>query len=193
MGEPLVALSEERWIRAAKGGDLEAFNSLVDAYQNVAYTVALRTLGHGEDAADATQEAFASAFRGIATFRGGSFKAWLIRIVVNACYDLLRRRRQTVSLDEEPSEGPAIAVPDHADRAVAAADVQRALMMLPVEFRAVLIMHELQDLPLEEISATLEIPVGTVKSRLHRGRAALGRALAGEPRGAKAASKRPTR
>ena len=71
MGEPLVILDEQRWIRAAQDGDADAFNSLVDAYQDMAYTVAVRTLGHAEDAADATQEAFISAYRSIGGFRGG--------------------------------------------------------------------------------------------------------------------------
>jgi RNA polymerase sigma-70 factor (ECF subfamily) len=85
--------------------------------------------------------------------------------------------------------------PDHADRAAVATDVQRALMAVQPDFRAVLIMHELQDLPLEDIARTLDLPIGTVKSRLHRGRVALGRVLSGdrtrEPRGVPAPSKPP--
>jgi RNA polymerase sigma-70 factor (ECF subfamily) len=186
--------SDRELIERFRAGRRDAFTELMARNERRIYNLAYRMLGGAEDARDATQDAFLSCYKNLAGFRGeAEFSTWMHRIAVNACYDLLRRRRQTVSLDEEPAEGAAVAVPDHADRAVAAADVQRALMTLPAEFRAVLIMHELQDLPLEEIAATLEIPVGTVKSRLHRGRAGLGRALAGEPRGAKDASKGPTR
>src|SRR5439155_21800683 len=96
---------------------------------------------------------------------------------VNACYDALRRRRDTTSMEDLPVD--PLPVPDHAERAAAATDVQRALLAVPPDFRAVLVMHELQDLPLDEIAATLDLPVGPVKSRLHRGRVALGRILSG--------------
>jgi RNA polymerase sigma-70 factor, ECF subfamily len=185
--------SDRELIERFRAGRRDAFTELMSRNERRIYNLAYRMLGGPEDARDATQEAFLSCYRNLAGFRGDAeFSTWLHRIAVNACYDLLRRRRQTLSLDEEPAEGIA-AVPDHADRAVATADVQRALMSVRPEFRAVLVMHELQDLPLEEIAATLEVPVGTVKSRLHRGRAALGRALAGEPQRADDASKRPTR
>ena len=112
---------------------------------------------------------------------------------MNACYDSLRRRRESVSLDERPIEPGAH--PDHAEQAVSAVDIQRALVEVPPDFRAVVIMHELQDMPLEEIAAILEVPVGTVKSRLHRGRVAMGRALSagnsGEPKAVRASSNPP--
>jgi RNA polymerase sigma-70 factor (ECF subfamily) len=93
-----------------------------------------------------------------------------------------------VPLSEVPEPSPAR---DHADQAVAAVDVQRALMLVPIEFRGVLLLHDLQGLQYEDVAAALEIPLGTVKSRLHRGRVALGRVLRGEPATVSAASKPP--
>src|SRR5205823_3665460 len=143
-----------------------------------------------EDARDAAQDAFLSCFRHLDRFRGDSaFGTWLHRITVNACYDALRRRPP----EPVPLQGlePAPA-PDHADRATAAVDVQRALSKVPMEFRAVMIMHDVQGLPYEEVAEALGVPLGTVKSRLHRGRLVLARLLAGEPEAAPAASKPST-
>src|SRR6267142_4122780 len=90
-------------LRAAQRGEVAAFNSLVQVYQRQVYNICYRTLGNAEDAADATQDAFLSAFRGLKTFRGpaSGFRAWLVRVAVNACYDQLRRRqrRPSESLD----------------------------------------------------------------------------------------------
>src|SRR5512140_1893583 len=106
-------MDETALILDAQKGDLDAFNRLVLSYQDVLYNTALRILGHHSLAADATQEAFISAFRSLNSFRGGSFKAWLMRTVSNACYDELRRqkRRPTVPLepandDDEEIESP---------------------------------------------------------------------------------------
>jgi RNA polymerase sigma-70 factor (ECF subfamily) len=158
------------------------------------YNLAYRMLGNSEDARDATQDAFLSCFRNLSRFRGESaFSTWLHRIAVNACYDSLRRRRDSTSLDDRPVE-PA-PFPDHADQATSAIDIQRALSSIPPDFRVVVVMHEVQDMPLEDIASILDVPVGTVKSRLHRGRVALGRALSartpGEPNAAQAPSKPP--
>ncbi len=122
----------------------------------------------------------------------------LHRITVNACYDALRKRPpEPVPMERlEPSP-----IRDHADQAVAVVDVQRALARVPVEFRATLVLHDVQGLPYEEVAVILNVPVGTVKSRLHRGRLALARLLGGEPpvrpggepRQRPAASKPPTR
>ena len=165
-------------VRRFQQGQEQAFAVLMERHERRVYNLAYRMLGSPEDARDATQDAFLSCFRHLAKFRGdSSFSTWLHRIALNACYDALRRRRDTTSL-EGRSVDP-MPVPDHADRAAAATDVQRALLGVPPDFRAVLVMHELQDLPLEDIATTLGLPVGTVKSRLHRGRVALGRFLSG--------------
>ncbi len=144
------------------------------------YNLAYRMLGHSEEARDATQEAFLSCFRHLGGFRGeAAFSTWLHRIALNVCYDALRKRSATpVEAMRFPEP---VASPGPEDQTATSIDVQRALMAVSPEFRAVLILHELQDVPVEQIAAALELPVGTVKSRLHRGRVALGRALMGEP------------
>jgi RNA polymerase sigma-70 factor (ECF subfamily) len=144
------------------------------------YNLAYRMLGEVNDARDATQETFLSCFRNMKRFRGdAAFSTWLHRIAVNVCYDSLRKRRPMA--DEAVEREAAGATPDHADQTAASVDVQRALLTVPPEFRAVLVMHEIQDLPVDHIAEALELPPGTVKSRLHRGRVALARALKREP------------
>ena len=178
-GPTPVELSDPDLVRRFQGGEERAFDLLMARHERRVYNLAYRMLGNPDDARDATQDAFLSCFRHLAQFRGDSaFSTWLHRIALNACYDVLRRRRDTTSLDDRRVEPSPVA--DHADRAAVGADVQRALMAVPPDFRAVLVMHELQDLPLEEIATALDVPVGTVKSRLYRGRVALGRILAGE-------------
>jgi RNA polymerase sigma-70 factor (ECF subfamily) len=138
--------------------------------------------GREEDARDAAQEAFLTALRKLSSFRGeAAFTTWMHRVTVNACYDLLRKRQRQPLLerggeDDLPGPEPPPA-PDHADVTVLSIDVQRALLEVPEDFRAVMILHDVQDLPQEEVAAILGVPVGTVKSRLHRGRVALAKAL----------------
>lgn len=146
-------------------------------------------LGRPEDARDATQDAFVAAFRRLSSFRRDArFSTWLHRIAVNVCLDALRRPDRARAADAEvPEPSPA---PDHADGVAAAVDIRRALLGVPAEFRAVLVLHDVQDVPVEEVAEILGIPSGTVKSRLHRGRVALGRLLAGEPNDAPAPSNR---
>lgn len=174
-------------MEAARRGDVAAFNRLVDAYQSLAYNVAYRTLGQAETAADATQDAFLAAFRGIREFRGASFRAWLLRIVVNTCYDCLRRqrRRPADSLEAlveqehageplDPSPGPERT----ALQRETAALIQRLLDELPAEQRLAVVLCDVQGLSYEEAAEALAVPLGTVKSRLARGRAQLRDALA---------------
>jgi len=166
-------------VRRFQRGDEAAFVTLMQRHERRVYNLAYRMVGRVEDARDVTQDAFVSAYRHLRNFRGDSaFGTWLHRIAVNACYDLLRKRPTlTVPFDEQIGDRPSGA--DPAERASTAADVQRALLSVPQEFRAVLVLHEVQDLPVEEIATALGIPSGTVKSRLHRGRIALGKALIG--------------
>jgi RNA polymerase sigma-70 factor (ECF subfamily) len=173
-----------------RDGDREAFATLVARHERRVYNLAYRMLGRPEDARDAAQEAFISCFRHLDRFRGDSaFGTWLHRITVNACYDALRRRPPEPAPLQGEEPAPA---GDHADRAAATVDVQRALSRVPLEFRAVLVMHDVQGVPYEEVAQALDVPLGTVKSRLHRGRLALARLLAGEPVAAPAASKPST-
>jgi RNA polymerase sigma-70 factor (ECF subfamily) len=177
--------TDEELANLARAGDVHAYGDLAARHEARVYRVCLRILGDAEDARDAAQEAFVSGLRTIGSFRGDSaFTTWMHRIAVNACYDLLRRRRRQPMLrlaDEEgrvPEPGPP--VPDHAETVVGTLHVTEALARVPEEFRAALVLADVEDLPYVEIAAILGVAVGTVKSRVHRGRAALGREL-GEP------------
>jgi RNA polymerase sigma-70 factor, ECF subfamily len=173
--------SDQALIDRFRGGDEAAFTALVERHERRVYNLAYRILGRAEDAREASQDAFLSCFRNLSRFRGdAAFTTWLHRIAVNACYDMLRRRQPIPFSELELVEPPP--APDHAEAAAAAVDVHRALQEVPIEFRAVIVMYDLHGMPYEEIAQALEVPLGTVKSRLHRGRVALGRAL-GAPSG----------
>jgi RNA polymerase sigma-70 factor, ECF subfamily len=174
--------TDEELVRRFVGGERDAFAVLVERHQARVYNIAFRMLGGREDALDAAQDVFVTCLRKIHGFRGQSaFTTWLHRVTVNVCLDTLRRRRP-----EQPSgdELPETPVADPSDAAVQAVDVQRALLGVPEEFRMVLVLHDIQGQPYQTIAEILGAPVGTVKSRLHRGRVALGRALRGEHLGA---------
>lgn len=181
-------MDEAELLRQAQRGDLDAFNSVVLAHQTRAYNVALRVLGDGEAAADATQEAFISAYRNLRSYRGGSFRAWLLRIVTNACYDELRRRkrRPTTSLEDlapetedgEPEVEAWLATradgPERlSERAELVGAIQDCLDRLPDEFRIVAVLADVQGCGYDEVAQAIGKPLGTVKSRLARARARL--------------------
>jgi RNA polymerase sigma-70 factor (ECF subfamily) len=177
---------DEDLVRRFLSGDRAAFAALVERHERRVYNLALRMTGREEDARDATQDAFLTVLRKLSSFRGESaFTTWLHRVAVNACYDLLRKRQRQPLLERGGAEDRPAAepppVPDHADASDLSIDVQRALLEVPQDFRVVMILHDLRDLPQEEVAQILGVPVGTVKSRLHRGRIALARAL-GVPR-----------
>lgn len=179
--------SDADLVRRFVAGDERSFQSLVERHERRVYNLAYRILGRREDARDATQDVFLACYRRLGTFRGeAAFTTWLHRIAVNACYDVLRKRGPEHPGGEEPPEPPPM--PDHSDQAIAAVDVQRALLTVPIEFREVLVMHDVQGFAYEEVAQMLSIPLGTVKSRLHRARVALARSLT-EPRAASAPSK----
>ena len=182
--------SDEELIRRHVGGDRAAFGVLVERHQQRVYNLAFRMLGRPEDAADATQDTFVTCMAKLAGFRGASsFTTWLHRVTVNTCYDSLRKRAREVPVEEQ-EESAGTAVADPADASATAVDVQRALLSVPEEFRAVLVLHDVQGVPYEAIAEALGTPIGTIKSRLHRGRVALGRALRGEQREGSPASNR---
>ena len=181
------AESDEELVRRYLTGDPQAFAALVDRHSARVYNVALRMLGDADEARDATQDAFLTVVRKAKQFRGeAAFSTWLHRIAVNACYDILRKRRRQPLLrridDDDgpiPETGPPVA--DHADATAGSIDVGRALQRIPDEYRIVLVLADVQDLPYEEIARTLDVPIGTVKSRVHRGRLALARAMGLDP------------
>lgn len=177
-------MNDLQLVQYALQGDLDAFNRLVLAYQDMAYNLAYRILSDADAAEDVTQTAFLSAYRNLHSFRGGSFRAWLLRVVTNACYDELRRqqRHPVTALepvheeDDDEVESPAWIADDtpspeqqietrELDRAI-----QNCLDELPLEFRAVVIMVDIQGLDYQEASRAIGKPLGTVKSRLARAR-----------------------
>jgi RNA polymerase sigma factor (sigma-70 family) len=176
-------MDEQALIASACKGDVRAFNQLVMLYQSMVYNVAVRVLGDPDAAADATQDAFLSAFKAMGRFRGGSFKAWLLRIVTNACYDQLRvkQRRPTSSLDDLPVESdhtpylhdPAEKPDEFVERQELNDMIQMAISTLPVEQRVIVVLSDVQGLSYQEIAQATGLSLGTVKSRLSRGRARL--------------------
>ena len=174
---------ESDLISSASHGDLEAFNELVLKHQDLVYNAAYAILGDRDQAEDATQEAFISAFQHLGSFRGGSFRGWLVRIATNTCYDLLRalRRRPTVALYPEDEYGneneapPWLADPHPSVEAEIERDefsqlVYRWLDELPTPFRSVITLIDLNGIDYAEAAQALGIPIGTVKSRLARAR-----------------------
>ena len=188
-----MADEERRLVEVAQRGDVESFNELVRLFEGRVYNLCYRMLGDAESAADAAQDAFLAAFRNLRSFRGGSFRSWMLRIATNTCYDVLRvrKRRPSVSLDieadDESASSPlqiadtAESPDDFAQRRELAAAIQAGLIALPDEQRIVLILSDIQGLAYEEIAQITNSNLGTVKSRLSRGRARLREVLkAGE-------------
>jgi RNA polymerase sigma-70 factor (ECF subfamily) len=170
-------------IQAAKTGDLDSFNRLVLVYQDMVYSHAYRIIGEEESADDATQTTFISAYNHINSFRGGSFKAWLLRIVTNACYDELRRRKRRPTVPLEPLDDtgeevesahwmvdPGDQPEDQIQRVELQRAIQHCLDRLPDEFRTTVVLVDIQGLDYFETSQAIGKPIGTIKSRLARAR-----------------------
>ncbi|HEU4323367.1 MAG TPA: sigma-70 family RNA polymerase sigma factor [Roseiflexaceae bacterium] len=188
-----MADEERRLISTAQRGDVESFNALVRLYESRVYNLCYRMLGDGDSAADAAQDAFFSAFRNLRSFRGGSFRSWMLRIATNTCYDALRarKRRPTTSLntdDDDSDDSSPLQIADAGEapdefalRRELAGAIQQALDTLPDEQRLAVVLSDIQGLAYEEIAQIMNANLGTVKSRLSRGRARLREALkAGE-------------
>jgi len=177
-------MDEVKLVIAAQKGDLDAFNQLVLAYQEVAFNVAYRILSDDEASEDATQNAFISAYRNLSSYRGGSFRAWLLRIVTNACYDELRRRKRRPTTPLEPYDSDSdeeIETPrwladdspspeEYFERSELDRAVQNCLQDLPDDFRVVVVMIDVQGFDYEEVAQAIGKPLGTIKSRLARAR-----------------------
>lgn len=173
-------------VKDAQGGDLDAFNRLVLFYQDQAFNLSFRMLGDDDSAEDATQNAFIAAYRNLNSYRGGSFRAWVLRIVTNTCYDELRRRKrrpvvplEPESSDEEEIESPrwladGSPTPEEAvERSEIGKAIQHCLEGLPDEFRMIAVLVDVQGIDYEEASTIIGKPLGTVKSRLARARSKL--------------------
>lgn len=185
-------MDEVALLRAAQAGDLDSFNRLVLAYQDLVFNLTYRILGELDPAEDAAQVTFISAYRNLGGYRGGSFKAWLMRIATNACYDELRRRqrRPTIPLepvneDDEEIESPAWIADtgESPEESIVRQELNQAIQHclddLPPDFRLVVVLVDIQGLDYSEAAEAIRKPVGTVKSRLARARQRLRDCLQG--------------
>lgn len=181
-----------RIIQDSLDGDLDAFNQIVLEYQDMVYHQAYRVIGEPDAAEDATQEAFLSAYQKLHTYRGGSFKSWLLRIVTNACYDELRRRqRQPVTaLKPEDDHGEEIDSPqwmedpgekpeETVQRSELSEAIQRCLNELDEKFRSIVVLVDIQGMDYASAAEIVDRPLGTIKSRLARARQSLQECLEG--------------
>jgi RNA polymerase sigma-70 factor (ECF subfamily) len=182
--------NERGLIARAQEGDRAAFNALVEKYQGAAFALALRMLGDPDTAADVTQEAFFSAYRALGSFHGSSFRAWLLRIVSNGCYDVFRARgRQPVTslealLEHDDTSSSDARLPttmvdpswdpeESVLRVETVKSIELALLQLPPEQRLAVVLCDIQGMAYDEVARIMETPLGTVKSRIARARAQL--------------------
>ena len=173
-------------IARAGAGDRTAFTQLMEHYQSACYGLAWRLLGDRDQAADATQDAFIHAYRAMASYRGGVFRSWLLRITANASYDILRRQqRRPTSPLPDPEEG-APELPDafavnplaEATRSEMYKHLEVALAKLPEDQRTAIVLCDVYGMDYNEVAAMTQSALGTVKSRIHRGRLRLRELLA---------------
>lgn len=190
MGLRMKHNEEAGLVQRARGGDLDAFNALVERHQRGLYNLCLRMLGSAAAAEDATQDAFIAAFRRLESFRGGSFRSWLYRIAANLCYDELRRRkaRPTVSLDATAEERGVVELPGSGpspsgrlERSEMVAALQRALDGLPPDQRLAVVLCDVQGMDYAGAAAVMGVALGTVKSRIARARGRLRKLLRADP------------
>jgi RNA polymerase sigma-70 factor (ECF subfamily) len=179
-------------VRRTLDGDHEAYRALVTAYQNKVYGIAYGVIHNREDALDIAQDVFIKAFKKLRSFRGSSsFYTWLYRITVNMAIDHARKKRQTVSVEYDdrlleqpppegaPRDGQQVNPLEVLERQELNTTIMSAIMELPEEQRATVILRELEDLSYAEIAAVLGCSIGTVMSRLHYGRKKLRQKLSG--------------
>jgi RNA polymerase sigma-70 factor (ECF subfamily) len=186
---PSADVDEKDLVLRSQAGDVDAFNLLVEHYQNRIFALCFRMLDDRDAADDAAQEVFLSAFRGLRGYHGGSFTAWLLRIAKNECYDQIRARRHrshptldTGAADavlfqvQDPGEAPD----DRLMRAELAQELQRRIEELEADQQLAVILSDIHGYRYDEIVAATGWPLGTVKSRLSRGRAQLRAVLQAE-------------
>jgi RNA polymerase sigma-70 factor (ECF subfamily) len=178
---------DEGLIALARKGDRRALDRLLRQHYDRIYALCWRMMGNDADAADAAQEAMIALVRGLPRFDGrAAFSTWAYRVTANACLDELRRRgrRAVPGLIDDYDQGTvADPGPDHASHTADRMMIDEALAELPEEFRVPVVLRDLCDLDYAEIAQTLDIPPGTVRSRIARGRAALAARLGGNPAG----------
>ena len=176
----MMERQEQQWVDAARQGDQSAFEQLVRLYEKRVLALTTRMCKNPADAEEAAQEAFLSAWQGLPFFRGeSSFSTWLYRLASNACVDLLRRegRRQSAAGPSLNDEEVQLEVPDtapspqeQAERSELRQQIEAGLQALTPDHRQVLLLREMHQLSYDEIAQTLDVDVGTVKSRINRGR-----------------------
>ncbi len=165
-------------IARAAGGDRMAFTQLMEHYQSACYGLAWRLLHDADQAADATQDGFMHAYKAIKSYRGGVFRSWLLRITANASYDILRRaQRRPTSPLPDPDEGApelpdvhAVDPVDEATRSELYRHLEVALRQLPADQRAAVVLCDVYGMDYNDVAAMTQSALGTVKSRIHRGR-----------------------
>jgi RNA polymerase sigma-70 factor, ECF subfamily len=173
MSKSVAAMEDFRAIDRCLAGEAQAFAELVERHKDVVYSLAYRMLGDATEAEDIAQEAFVKAYRSLASFRReASFRNWLCRIATGLCIDYLRahrheRRQRESELNFEP------AAPGPEESFVAREEINQALQQIPANFRTALILRHMEELSYQEMANILKLPLGTVKTNLRRGRAAL--------------------
>ena len=160
-------------------GDVDAFNELVAAHEDRVFAICLRMLRNREEALDATQDTFLTVFRKADRFKAqAAFSTWLYRVTVNTCYDHLRREKRKRADQLPDSYDPVdVQATDPFSAVEVRRDIEEALAALSVEFRSAVVLVDLQGMSLEQASDTLEVPIGTIKSRLFRARRELAQSL----------------
>jgi RNA polymerase sigma-70 factor, ECF subfamily len=179
----LISMEEQELIQAAVKGDIEAFNQLVLKYQDMVYNQAFWLMKEQEAAEDMAQDAFIRAYQSLSSYRGGSFRSWLARIVTNLCLDELRRlkRRPTVPLVPADPEGeeidspywmadPKMNVEEAVENMELDSTLRRLVEELPLEYRTALVMVDILEFDYAEAAQSMGVPIGTLKSRLVRAR-----------------------
>ena len=174
-------MNEKELIARLQARDEAAFEELIRQYEKKVYSLCARVCGNAEDAEEAAQDAFLALWRGIDRFRQeSSLSTWIYRLASNACIDLMRRKKKgagIVSLDDEElfvdAVDPAPQPHEEAERRETQRLLQEGLLSLPAEYRSILLLREIEGLSYSEISAALDLELGTVKSRISRGRTLL--------------------
>lgn len=171
--------SDEDLLRSFVAGDESSFAELMGRHEDRIFALAFRMTGDRSDALDATQDTFVTAFRQAAQFRFDSaFGTWLYRVGINSCHDLLRKRKRwTLRSEEDEDQEPDQAGTPFDESVALRLDLTRALAELPSEYREAVVMHDIGGVPYEEIARITDARIGTVKSRISRGRRRLAELL----------------
>ncbi|MCR4316414.1 MAG: sigma-70 family RNA polymerase sigma factor [Planctomycetes bacterium] len=180
-----VNLEEAHLIKSARKGERSSFGKLVDIYQDRIFRLIYRMTSHAEDARDLTQDTFIKAYKGLASYKGDSkFSTWLYRIAVNTTISHLRKaisRMPARSLVVSDGESGPVELEDHSsetplsiiERDETGRAIQTAIGSLAEDYRAAIVLRDVEGLSYDEIATLLNVPVGTVRSRIHRARLAL--------------------